>query len=221
MKVLVIASHPDDEVLGVGGTVFDLAEKGAKIYFLIMTKGMEEIHGKEKMEMLREEAREVHKFLPSTETTFLDFPSLNMDTVPKRDINRSIEEVVQKVRPEIVFTHFMNDLNNDHQLVSAATMVAVRPYVAPFVRKVYGYEVMSSTEWNCNSPNNMFIPLCFNDISKHLDKKLQALKMYKSQQKEYPHTRSVKSVANHASQRGNIVGFEAAECFYPIRLKEI
>ena len=87
MNVLIIASHPDDEILGVGGTIFDLADKGARIYCLIMTKGMVEIHGNENVEMLREEAREVHKFLPFTETTFLDFPSLNMDTVSKREIN--------------------------------------------------------------------------------------------------------------------------------------
>jgi len=221
MNVLIIASHPDDEVLGVGGTAFDLSDKGASIYYIIMTKAMVEVHGKERVEMLRKEAREVHKYLPSTETFFCDFPSLNMDTVPKRDINNAIEEVVQKIKPSIVFTHFPNDINNDHRLVSEATAVACRPYTAPFVKQIYCYEVMSATEWSINANSNAFIPICYNDITKYLDKKLKALSMYKSQEKHYPHTRSVKSVEGHASYRGNTVGMEAAECFYPLRIQGI
>jgi len=171
--------------------------------------------------MLRKEAREVHKYLPSTETFFCDFPSLNMDTVPKRDINHAIEEVVQKIKPSIVFTHFSNDINSDHRLVSEATAVACRPYAAPFVKQIYCYEVMSAAEWSTNANSSAFIPICYNDIAKYLDKKLKALSMYKSQEKHYPHTRSVKSVECHASYRGNTVGMEAAECFYPLRIRGI
>jgi len=221
MKVLVIASHPDDEVLGVGGTVFSLANEGYEIYFLIMTKGMVEVHGKEKVEFLRQEAIEVHKYLPSSGTFFEDFPSLNMDTIPKREINKCIERVVHRVKPDIVFTHYWDDVNSDHQIVFGASMVALRPYAAPFVKKIYCYEVMSATEWTIPSQGHMFVPICFNDITLYLDKKLHALSMYKSQEKDYPHTRSLRSVENHARQRGNLMGMDAAECFYPIRLKGI
>ena len=86
MNILIIACHPDDEVLGVGGTAFDLAEKGASIYYLIMTKAMANVHGSEKSEKMREEAKKVHQFLPSSGTIFFDFPSGNIDTTPHRDI---------------------------------------------------------------------------------------------------------------------------------------
>ena len=115
----------------------------------------------------------------------------------------------------------MTSTNHDHRLVSEATAVACRPYTAPFVKHVYCYEVMSATEWPINANANVFIPICYNDITKYLDKKLKALSMYKSQEKPYPHTRSVRSVENHARYRGNVVGVEAAECFYPLLVQGI
>ncbi len=218
MNVLVIACHPDDEVLGVGGTIYSLADNGARIFYLILTKGMEEVHGKQKVIDLRKEAEGVHKILPSNGTTFYDFPSLNLDTVPRREINWSIEKTVAQVKPEIVFTHYWDDINSDHRIVSQSTMTALRPYSAPMVKKIYCYEVMSATEWSIASPTKAFVPVCYIDITHYLDKKLEALAMYKSQSKAYPHPRSLRSVENHARQRGNTVGLDAAECFWPARL---
>lgn len=215
--VLVIAPHPDDEVLGVGGTLAKLARRGVQVHVLIMTKGRPPQFSEEFVETGRREAKEAHRVLDVADTLFLDLPAAGLDTVPHREVNAQLEAVVEHVRPQTVFVPFNGDLHLDHQRIFLSAMVCTRPGSPTSPQAIYAYETLSETNWNAPYLTPGFLPNTFVDISEHLELKLEAMSRYASQLKSFPHERSLEAVRALATLRGSTVGFAAAEAFVLVR----
>ena len=218
-KILVIAAHPDDEVMGCGGTIACLTKERDEVYCLFLGEGVTSRYSnmeqaeKEK-EQLKAQAGQAAKILGIRKVFFRDFPDNRFDTVPLLTIVKTIEEIKEQVKPNIVYTHHHGDLNIDHQITFRAVLTACRPVKGETVKEIYSFEVPSSTEW---SYRNYFMPNVFVDISATLDKKVEALNAYHSEIREYPHPRSPEVLRAIALRWGSIIGCEAAEAFELIR----
>lgn len=214
---LVIAPHPDDEVLGVGGTIANRAEAGNKVVVCICTKGTHSMFDPEVIKRGREEAVQAHTFLGVSKTIFLDLPAAELDTVPMTDIIGRIEEVVKQVRPDEVFIPHRGDIHRDHKTIVDASMVALRPkcFDRPF--RILSYEVPSETGWDMPAEENAFVPDVYENITGTIGKKLGAVGIYESQAEEWPGARSVEAVRSLAKYRGSTVCVPYAESFRLIR----
>jgi len=217
LRVLVIAPHPDDEVLGVGGTIARHAAEGAEVTVLIATKGYPPAFDEDLVRRGRQEARCAHQLLGVHDTLFLDFPAAGLDSVPHSELNAGIGGVMARVRPDLLYVPFNGDLHRDHQRVFASALVAARPGHANTPRAIYAYETLSETNWNAPFVAPGFAPNVFTDISAHLEKKLAAMRAYASQVKQPPHERSVETLRALATLRGSTVGCAAAEAFVLVR----
>ena len=151
------------------------------------------------------------------ELDFLDFADNRLDNYNLLDVIKPIEKIINSFKPDIIYTHHFGDLNKDHEIVNRAVMTATRPKPNSFVKKIYSFEVLSSTNWSINKPASVFMPNYFLNISKFLKKKISLLSLYKSEIEKWPHTRSLKSVESLAKYRGSSVGVEAAEAFCLLR----
>jgi len=223
--ILVIAAHPDDEVLGCGGTVARFEAEGDKVYTLILGEGItardasSDQHKREEgIRGLKKQAEAANKILGVKKVYTFDFPDNRFDTIPLLDIIKTIEKIKEDIKPDIVFTHHYGDLNIDHQITFKAVITAFRPAVDESVKELYSFEIPSSTEWNAPSSLTHFMPEYFVDISKTIKLKVRAMKEYKCEIREYPHMRSVESIEIKAKQWGIQVGLETAEAFEVIRL---
>ncbi|MBL7124604.1 MAG: PIG-L family deacetylase [Dehalococcoidales bacterium] len=217
MKVLVIAAHPDDEVLGCGGTIGKHAQSGDEVYCLILGEGVA-ARGKGEASVKKEkEALRAAEILGIKELIFKDFPDQRLDTIPLLEVIKSIEEVKQRIKPNIIYTHHQGDLNIDHQITFKAVLTACRPMKDESVKEIYSFEVPSSTEWNSPEFQNYFMPNVFVDISNTFRKKLEAVKAYESETCEYPHPRSPRALEIIARRWGVVVGKELAEAFRLVR----
>jgi LmbE family N-acetylglucosaminyl deacetylase len=221
-KVLSIVAHPDDEVLGCGGTIARLSKKGNEIYVLILGEGItsrDDIRDKQKRKSeilaLRRQAEEANKLLGIKKIFFYDFPDNRFDTVPFLDIVKVIEKIKNQIKPEIIFTHYEKDLNIDHQITYKAVITAARPLEEETVKEIYSFEIPSSTEWTYPLS---FSPNMFYDISETIDVKIKALKEYKSELKKYPYPRSLEGVELTAKNWGMKVGLNYAEAFKIVRI---
>ncbi|HBI6224289.1 TPA: PIG-L family deacetylase [Clostridium perfringens] len=217
MKVLVIAPHPDDEILGVGGTIKKRSKKGDEVYVCIVTKGYKPLFDEEVIQMGREEAKIADKMLGVKETFFLDFPAVMLETIPRYEFNEKISEIVQKIQPDEIYIPHRGDMQIDHQMVVDAAMVAVRPKYKHKIKRVYAYETLSETGWNIPNQQNEFIPNVYEDITETLKDKLESMRIFKSQLGEFPEARSIGALDALAKYRGAIVGVKAAEAFILIR----
>lgn len=220
-KILVVAAHPDDEVLGLGATIKKLSEEN-EIYVLIVTEGCSSQYSGHNVEALikqkEEMARKAAQILGAKDVLFGRLPDMKLDTMPHVAVNRVIEDAVDKTSPEIVFTHHFGDVNLDHQMVYRSTLVATRPSVGSCVKKLYTYEVLSSTEWQSSLPTFAFIPNTYVSVDdKMLNAKKEALKAYSMELRAFPHTRSAEAIDNLAAYRGQSVGYPAAEAFCLLR----
>jgi N-acetylglucosamine malate deacetylase 1 len=213
MNVLVIAAHPDDEVLGCGGVILRHSSAGDKVHVLVATRGVPELFAPELIEENRRELKAAHALLKVTETHFLDFPAPKLDTVPGHALADGIRQVIQRLQPEIVFLPYGGDIHLDHRAVYFATLVAARPSSVCPVRELLCYETLSETEWAPVAGGAGFTPTVFINITEQLDTKLKAMACYKTQLKEPPHPRSLEVIKAQASLRGATVGFQAAEAF--------
>ena len=211
MNVLIVAAHLDDEILGVGGTILKHIESGDDVYVCIATSGYEPVHKKEHLEKEINEAKEVDKILNIKKRIYLNFPVVKLNTIPHGEINKKVTGVVNEVNPGIIYTHFKGDINVDHRVVFDAVMVATRPINKKI--KVLCYETISSSEWNYSS----FIPNHYVDIEPFIEKKIEAFLQYKSEVKEYPHTRSKEGIRILAKKRGADITVKYAEAFMIIR----
>jgi len=211
-KVLIIASHPDDEVLGAGGTILKLIkEENANVYLCVVTEAVKSLKlSKEEGIQRRKEVVNSSKMLGIKKTFFLDFPSLLLDTIPIFDIINKLQEIIKEVNPETVFSHYGNDPNQDHKIVSQASLVATNPNCSK-VKEVYFYEIPSSTTYSTGFDN--FCPNTFVDIEKYIDTKVKILKRYKSEIREYPHPRSMEGVKTYSQFRGLMCNKNHAEAF--------
>jgi len=217
MRVLVIAPHPDDEILGVGGTIAKRSNAGDEVYVCVVTKGFPPLFDQEMIEQGRRECVQADRMLGVRKTYFLDLPAVMLETVPRYELNRKIAEVVQEVDPDEVYIPHRGDMQIDHQMVVDAAMVAVRPRGKRYPRRVYAYETLSETGWNIPNTTNEFIPTVYEDISGTVDAKIGALSVFRSQLAQFPEARSVGAVEALARFRGATVGVSAAEAFCLIR----
>lgn len=217
MRVLVIAPHPDDEIIGVGGTIAKRSKYGDEVYVCVVTKGIPPVFDTEFIEQGRRECREADAKLGVKDTFFLDFPAVMLETVPRYEFNGKIAELVQKINPDEVYIPHRGDMQIDHQMVVDAAMVAVRPRGNCYPRKVYAYETLSETGWNIPNTTNEFIPTVYEDISEFLDAKLKAMDVFQSQLAPFPAARSVGAIEALARFRGATVSVQAAEAFCLIR----
>lgn len=217
MKVLVIAPHPDDEIIGVGGTIAKRVASGDEVYVCVVTKGFPPIFSEDFIEQDRRECREADQLLGVKETVFLDFPAVMLETVPRYQFNGAIGEVVSTVMPDEVYIPHRGDMQIDHQMVVDAAMVALRPKYKHIVKRIYAYETLSETGWNIPNTTNDFIPTVYESIKGFLDKKIEAMNLFKSQLATYPAARSLEAIEALAKYRGSTVNVEAAEAFVLIR----
>lgn len=216
-KVLVVAPHADDEVLGVGGTIAKNAAQGNELYVCVVTRAAEPLFSKTLAEQVREETLRAHKLLGIKKAFFLEFPAVMLENIERYILNDSIMKVLQEINPDEVYIPHIGDMQKDHQIVNEAVMVAVRPKYRHKVRAVYAYETLSETEWNIPNTVNAFIPTVYQDISGFLEKKKQALACFETQISDFPDPRSLEAVEALAKYRGSTVEVAAAEAFVLIR----
>jgi LmbE family N-acetylglucosaminyl deacetylase len=217
MKILVLATHPDDEVLGCGGSIARHTASGDRVEVLVVTRGTPEKYSKEQVDLLRQELEAAHAILGVSKVHFLDFPAPKLDTVPLCELADSLGTALAAAQPEVLYLPHRGDLHSDHRAVFAAAMVAARPIGGNGARRLLCYETLSETEWAAPVIEEAFLPTVFVDISDFLEKKKQALACYRSQLKEFPHPRSLQGVEALARLRGSAVGVNAAEAFQLIR----
>ena len=233
MKVLVIVAHPDDEVLGMGGTLRKLSVKNHDIKVVFLATGIAarrsdkfrnetkyEINKtlikkmEEQIKKLRLDAKRALKILGIKNIEFFNFPDNEMDMVSNLEITKTIENIIKKFKPDVIYTHTKNDINVDHRAIFNATITATRPSTRVNVKKVICFEVPSSSEWNFG---DTFSPNIFVDIKRELSYKKKAIQTYKTELKKFPHPRSANSLDIIAKRWGTVSGFEASEAFELIR----
>jgi len=216
MKILVIGAHPDDETLGMGGTIVKHTFNGYTVHVLIVTDGSSSQYENysEMINRKKAEAENAMDILGVKKIEFNTLPDMKLDTVPHVEINSLIEKKVRSFQPDIVYTHHWGDINKDHRLVFQSTMVSVRPTPHQSVKEIYTYETPSSTEWSSPELNNVFKPNIFTDISECIEKKIDAVKCYKSELRPYPHPRSLEAIRVYNNKYGIEIGVEFAERFF-------
>lgn len=221
MTTLIVAAHPDDEVLGCGGTIARLAAEGEDVVVLILGEGITSRVDVDPaapgVDRLHEIAGEAGRLLGAREVVTHRFADNRFDGVDLLDIVQVIERQVQHDEPSAVYCQHGGDLNVDHQLVFRATLAATRPQPGHPTREVLSFEVPSSTEWAFGRIDPPFVPNVFVDISAHLDRKLAALRLYETEMRPFPHPRSLDAVRHSAHRWGSVVGVAAAEAFQLVR----
>ena len=211
-SVLVIAAHPDDEVLGCGGTVALHARAGDEVTAVIACEGESLRYGPGGVGQ-SEHSRRAAEMLGLKESRRLGFPDQRLDTLTLLDLIAPLERAVRDVRPAVVYCQFGGDANRDHELLFRAALVATRP-LEPFLEAVYAFDTASSTEWGY--PRS-FVPDTWVDISTTLEQKLCAMACYESEVRSYPHPRSLEALRHRAHSWGNQCCMEAAEVFMTVR----
>lgn len=217
--IAVIAAHPDDEVIGCGATMARHAAAGEQVHVLIVAEGATSRSAKRNRDdmqgrftELAASARKAQAILGAATLEMLAFPDNRLDSVDLLDVVKAIETFLAKVRPETVYTHYCEDLNIDHRVVSEAVQVACRPVPGSTLRQLLMFEVASSTEWRVAGPAT-FSPTYFVDVSATLPQKMAALSAYAAEMKPWPHARSLQAIEALAKWRGASVGTAAAEAF--------
>lgn len=218
MKILVIAPHPDDEVLGTGGTIARLAGEGNDVTVAIVTKGWEPLFDDSQVQQVQLEARLASEVLGVKSLRFMDLPVTKLSTMEKHQLNGEFTRLIDEEKPEWVFLPFCGDRHEDHRQVFDACMVALRPAEkCRYVKRILCCEVVSETHWSAPYIETCFEPQLWVDISSHLSAKLQAMRVYKSQLRQEPDSRSLEAISSLAKWRGSIAGMAAAECFVVVR----
>jgi N-acetylglucosamine malate deacetylase 1 len=219
VRVLVVAAHPDDEVLGCGGTIAWHADQGDEVAIHIMAEGAtsrmdvpDRVAMSSELAGLRESARNAATILGAS-VSFDSYPDNRMDSVDLLDVVKSVEDVIVAIRPERVYTHHAGDVNIDHRIVHQAVVTACRPTPGQCVRSLLFFEALSSTEWQPPASCSIFAPDWFVPISSTMDKKRRALQAYASEMREFPHPRSLAAIEHLAGWRGACAGLPAAEAF--------
>ena len=210
-RVLAIGAHPDDEVLGAGGTLAKHAAAGHEVHVLIVTEGTTAQYEDERIiERKEADAWRCAKRLGVSEVHFGRLPDMKLDRIAHVELNAVIEDVIRQVRPHVVYTHSRQEVNRDHVAVYDSTMVATRPQWG--VERVLAYETPSSTDW-VGGDGQQFTPNVYVDVTEFLDAKVEAFAEYETEGRDYPHPRSERSLRARAATRGVAAGFEAAEAF--------
>lgn len=214
---LVLAPHPDDEVLGCGGTIARLVAEGAQVDVAIVTRGMPPAYSDAQVAEVRTEAAAAHELLGVAATHYLDLPAAGLDQVPQAEVNKAVSALVGRVRPATLLVPFVGDIHADHQIVFNAAMVAARPAGGFRPDRVLAYETLSESNWAAPYLSPAFAPNVFLDIAGYLDAKIAAFCCYASQVRPFPNERSVESLRALAALRGSCVNLHAAEAFVLLR----
>ncbi len=219
--VLVIAAHPDDDAFGCGGTIRKLANQKNRIYAIYFTDGVSARINKKglkkKINDRKKNSDKASKIMGIYKCIYHSFPDNQLDKVSLLEIIQKIEEQIKKIKPDIILTHFENDLNLDHQIINRAVVTATRPKPNLKLKKILLFETLSSTEWKFSNKTKVFNPNYFVDISKTLNHKIKSIKCYKEEVFKWPHPRSEKGVKTLAMYRGQSVGLKFAEAFQLLR----
>lgn len=220
--ILVVAAHPDDEILGCGATITRLVKEGDCAYTLVLGEG---VTGRDPVRnrasrgndlaRLKHQMEKANKIIGVKKVFYENFPDNRFDTVARLDIIKKIEAVKRMLKPQVIFTHYYDDLNIDHQIIYQAVVTATRPTQDEPVREIYSFEVMSSTEW---AYPLTFHPDTYVDVAATIDLKLKAMAKYVSEIKDYPHPRSLTAIKLNARNWGIKVGVKYAEVFQTIRV---
>lgn len=216
-RILVVAAHPMDEIMGVGGTTALHAQEGDEVFACILATAPELNPAQERIDTLRKEAQASGAILGYREHFFYDFPYFSFNAVPMLDLVRAIQDAGKEARPDIVYTHHRGEVNTDHQAVFNATMAAFRSFGENKVRKILCYEDPSSTTWAPPFLEYAFIPNVFRDISTTIQKKVDAIAAYKSEHRDFPHPRSGEAIRVTAEVWGIKVSAGPTEAFELIR----
>jgi LmbE family N-acetylglucosaminyl deacetylase len=223
LTVLCVASHPDDEVLGCGGTLARHARNGEDVIIAILGEGstsrsdQREDAGSAGVDALRAAAESAGEIIGANRVLLSGLPDNRFDSVPLLDVVKIIERLIAECVPATVYTHHPGDCNVDHSVAFRAVLAATRPQPGTCVRELLTFEVASSTEWAFGMLGGPFRPSVFVDISDTLQTKLQAMAVYGSEVRLSPHPRSIEKLDALARTRGAAIGIEAAECFELVR----
>lgn len=213
-KILIVAAHPDDEILGCGGAIAKLKFEN-EIHVVFMTNGVS-ARGKNKKKEITQRKNQCLKlfnYLSLPKPTFFNFPDNQMDKIPLLKIIKKIEHIIRIIKPVTIFTHYSHCLNIDHKKTFEAVITACRPINQLSVKKILSFEIPSSTDWALHKGKH-FQPNYFIDISKHINEKINLIKFYKKELRNYPHSRSITGIKSLASVRGISCGVKFAEGFY-------
>lgn len=219
-KILVIAAHPDDEILGCGGSIAKHVLHGDEVYIAIIAEGATSRDEKRdvsrrdyELSELAKAANAVKDLLGVESLTLHRLPDNRLDSIDLLDVIKLIESHLDMVRPEIVYTHHAGDLNIDHRRIHDAVVTACRPVPSQSVKTLLFFEVQSSTEWNGHGSFTPFTPNWYVDVSDTLALKMKALDIYQVEMRPWPHARSLKAAEYLARWRGSTIGVAAAEAF--------
>jgi N-acetylglucosamine malate deacetylase 1 len=216
-KILTVVAHPDDEVLGAGGTLASRSDHGDEVYVLILADGenSRDDVAKGAIEGRQDAAKKAAAILGIKEVLFENFPDNQMDKLPLLEVIKKVEGHIRAIKPDVIYTHHHSDLNVDHRIVFEAVMTASRPVKGGFYpRKIYAFETLSSTEW---AVSRNFVPNVYKNIEQTLERKIKALECYASEMRNAPHPRSYDVVRSLACLRGSEAALHAAEAFVCIR----
>lgn len=222
--MLVVAAHPDDDILGCGGAMAKYVDSGMEVRVSFLADGVsaradDGVLMEDERQARHEAAEAACAILGTERPTFSDLPDNQLDRVPLLQVTKIIERLIKEHEPETVLTHHAGDLNIDHRVVHQAVVTACRPQSDHPVKTLLFFEVPSSTEWQTAGTAPPFLPNWFEDISSTLERKLRALQEYGAELREWPHPRSLQAVEMLARWRGATVGVEAAEALMLGRLK--
>lgn len=217
MRSIVVAPHPDDETLGVGGTLLRRKSEGAQVAWLIVTGiSVKFGWGAEKVGERGAEIKRVGELYDFDEMFALDFPTTRLDQVPVSDLVAAISQVFRSFEPQEIFVPHPSDVHTDHRDVFSAVAACTKWFRYPSVKRVLAYETLSETDFGMGTDQG-FCPNVFVDIEQFLDQKLRVMDIYKSEMGAFPFPRSHEAIRALAAIRGAAAGFKAAEAFQLLR----
>lgn len=216
-NVLVIAAHPDDELLGVAGTLRKHVLAGDRVTAVVLSEGASARYESGADTILQRDGKRAAALLGLADLRFLGLPDQRLDTLPLLEVTQKVEAVVDEVRPQIVYTHHWGDANRDHRVVVEAVTIACRPIGDHYPRAMYCFETPSSTEWSLPSIEAAFVPNHFVDVTDTLEDKLAAMACYATELRPAPHPRSLEALRARAAYWGQIITRSYAEAFVLVR----
>jgi LmbE family N-acetylglucosaminyl deacetylase len=216
-QVLVVPAHPDDELLGLGGTIARHVSCGDQVTIALIADVQTTRYEDKTVQTIKRCALQAASLLGVSDVRFAGLADQKLDTLSILDITQWIEGVLQDTQPQIIYTHHRGDINRDHQIVHEATLTAARPYSAPYVERIFCYETPSATEWAGPGVENHFVPNVYVDIADHLESKLNAMAAYVTELRPFPHPRSLEALRARAVYWGSVIGVAAAEPFMLVR----
>ncbi len=216
-KILVISTHPDDETLGMGGTLLKKRDEGDALYWMIVTSAREPFWDEKMIQLKEAEIEAVARAYRFQKIFRLGYPAASLNGTHRNDLIIAMRSVVDEVKPDTVFLMFGRDIHTDHQLAFECAMAVMKPFRCPALKNIYCYETLSSTEMMPPLLGNSFVPNAYCDISQYLEGKIQIMELYQSEAQPFPMPRCSESIRALARFRGGSIGVPYAESFMVLR----